>query len=371
MENTPSISARYDARFAEKDVQSTMDRSQEGLYKLIEDYLGNDPELKEIADLLLKEGGDSLKAVVNRDDEYLTADPMRGQALEVIVRTDGSRPCFLVKNDQVDTGSSTVSAWNDRFLPEDPSLMAAIQCVGRINIGLRHIGTGFLISKNLVVTNRHVLQALGKQDGNGEWHLTQGANIDFGYEFGGRSSVNLRALKKVIFSGLQPITSLDLDHKKLDMAIIQLEEVGADKLPSAILQWNTTPDLLFPDTEIVTIGYPGNPGTIGVVNYTETLLEKLFKRTYGYKHLSPGLIMPSDHSDVPWTIDHDATTLGGNSGSPVLFFDRTTLVAGLHYGGELATPRENWGHNMLHVWEYIASINPAMIELLQQEQVIH
>lgn len=371
MKNNPSIAARFGAKLSENDVQDTMDRSQEGLYKLIENYLGNDPALKEIADKLLKEGGDALKAVKNGDDAYLSADPLRSQQLEVIVRTDGSRPCFLIKDDIVDTNSSTVSAWNDRFPADDVALKAAIQCVGRVNLGLKHIGTGFLVSRNLMVTNLHVLQSIGRLDAQGNWRLAPNVNIDFGFEFGGRTAVNTRLLKKVIFYGPQPITQRDLDHKKLDLALIQLEEVPADKLPAGIVQWNTSPLLLAPDTEIFTIGYPGDPGRNGAVVYTETLLDQLFKRTFGYKHLSPGLVMWPDAAEEAWTIDHDATTLGGCSGSPVFVFDNKTAVAALHYGGELATPRQNWSHNLANVWEYIAGVNPGVIEILQQEQIIH
>jgi hypothetical protein len=51
----------------------------------------------------------------------------------------------------------------------------------------------------------------------------------------------------------------------------------------------------------------------------------------------------------PWTITHDATTLGGNSGSIILLADREQLAAGLHYGGRGVELRENWGHVLASV----------------------
>jgi hypothetical protein len=55
--------------------------------------------------------------------------------------------------------------------------------------------------------------------------------------------------------------------------------------------------------------------------------------------------MQSQVAIIPnWTTAHDATTLGGNSGSIVLVIGRENAAAGLHYGGRRSTPRENWGH---------------------------
>ncbi len=45
-----------------------------------------------------------------------------------------------------------------------------------------------------------------------------------------------------------------------------------------------------------------------------------------------------------WTLGHDATTLGGNSGSAIVVIGREKITVGLHYGGRRADPRENWCH---------------------------
>ena len=47
-----------------------------------------------------------------------------------------------------------------------------------------------------------------------------------------------------------------------------------------------------------------------------------------------------------WTLTHDATTLGGNSGSLMVVVNDEFAAAGLHYGGSLSAPRQNWGHNL-------------------------
>ena len=51
-----------------------------------------------------------------------------------------------------------------------------------------------------------------------------------------------------------------------------------------------------------------------------------------------------DDSPRKWSVSHDATTLGGNSGSAILIIGRYGTTAGLHYGGRWSAPRENWCH---------------------------
>ena len=92
-----------------------------------------------------------------------------------------------------------------------------------------------------------------------------------------------------------------------------------------------------------TVGYPASPGGAERAD----LLERLFQSTFGCKRIAPGLIMES--ARIPTGLDristaHDATTLGGNSGSVVLVIGREHSAAGLHYGGSRREPRENFVH---------------------------
>src|SRR5207302_1410866 len=93
--------------------------------------------------------------------------------------------------------------------------------------------------------------------------------------------------------------------------------------------------------ELYTIGYPFRP-PLGT--FTPTLLEKLFQQTFGYKRLAPGVSARSQRSTQAWTVAHDATTLGGNSGSVVVVAGRAVIAAALHYGGSRVEPAENWAH---------------------------
>ena len=51
--------------------------------------------------------------------------------------------------------------------------------------------------------------------------------------------------------------------------------------------------------------------------------------------------LPGDEAD--WVVNHDATTLGGSSGSCVVdFANDGATVMGLHFGGK--SRAENWAH---------------------------
>ena len=59
-------------------------------------------------------------------------------------------------------------------------------------------------------------------------------------------------------------------------------------------------------------------------------MRQIFSDIYDVKRLQPGVITSwADGADI---FIHDCSTLGGNSGSPVLDLE-THLVVGLHFGG--------------------------------------
>jgi hypothetical protein len=308
------------------------------LHRIVKEHLGDQSDLHEIADLIAREGRDSLNILANED----RATP----ALEVIVRTDGSRPSFMVRNGAVDRSTSPVGAWADALDASEASglLNGALACVGRIDVpeaSQGFEGTGFLIHENLIVTNRHVLQAIARPNNQGGFNFKSGVTIDFGHEFRARDSISPRRLKQLAFCPEKVIDPLHLDHTKLDLVLIELEPVaqGNDR-PRSLLAFDIAPEWAAPGQFIYTIGYPANPG----FSESLSLLEQLFQSTFGYKRLAPGEIASAHAQVFTWTLAHDTTTLGGNSGSVVLVPGREGAAAGLHYGGTRAAPRENWGH---------------------------
>lgn len=324
-------------------IKDRLSSTKAELYQIIKHHLGDQPALYEIANKIVENGGEALRVLRGEDDDELAASGDVMDGLEAIVRTDGSRPSFMVRNGEVDLTTSPVGAWADSITVSMDLLGDAMECVGRIDVpgssqGFQ--GTGFLIHENLIVTNRHVLQATARQQSDRSWKIKNKSAIDFGHEFDARKSVNRRRLKRVVYTGPDPIVA-PIDHKKLDLALIELEPADASNRPKIVLGFNGATDWAEPEQTVYIVGYPGDPG---VDTAPLTLLEQLFESTFGHKRLAPGLLMTAQSNPHTWTLAHDSTTLGGNSGSPLLIVGDEQVAAGLHYGGRWVDPRENWGH---------------------------
>jgi hypothetical protein len=77
-------------------------------------------------------------------------------------------------------------------------------------------------------------------------------------------------------------------------------------------------------------------------------IDALFGDQYGVQYIAPGTIdaRPGAVEFDPhgWAFTHDATTLGGNSGSVILSLHGTMPLCGLHFGGDVLTA--NYAHDI-------------------------
>lgn len=328
-------------------IRHRLEQSFHDLHTLVTEYLDDDPALHEIAGELMKNGDLALRVLREKDGKRLQQQPHLLESLEVIVRVDGSRPSFIIRNGDADRKTSPVGVWESILDASNEFLREAINWVGRIDIPTAEqgfAGTGFLVHPDVMVTNRHVLQLITDKNPDGSWTMKPDVTVDFGHEFRARTSLRRRAVKKVAFAGPKLINS-PIDHTKLDLAVFELEAEpqNTDPDPDGYFTINMAPELVTPGTTVYIIGYPGDPGPFEA---PFSLLEQLFRRTFGCKRLAPGIVHASGISLPTTAIAHDATTLGGNSGSPVIIAGREKSVCALHYGGRSAEPRENWGHNL-------------------------
>lgn len=325
-------------------------RTRVELSRIVDDVLGSDPALHKIADEIARRGFGALRLWSALGDEKVVARPDVMGDMEVIARADGSRPSFLIQNDRALRASSPVGDWAAALdASELTQLTAAIRCVGRIDDpsaseGFR--GTGFLVHEDLVVTNRHVLQEIAAQNTPGQYTFSPEVAIDFGHEFRADGSTTprpRRAIESLVYAGPKAIPHSPVDHARLDIAVLKLAPLSTDQPREPTLAIDISPDWSEGSPDTFVIGYPGRPAP---TDYPLDLLERLFQVTWGRKRLAPGRPIDAASGIASRSFAHDATTLGGNSGSVVLVVGREGAAAGLHYGGTRGEPRENWGHKL-------------------------
>jgi len=281
--------------------------------------------------------------------------------LEALVQLRG-RPAIRIENGEVDAGNPELGVWSDRILLAAPFLKRCFAKVGRIDLGGRHIGTGFVVGPGLVLTNRHVLQELAspfpRRRDPAAWALfEEGVTIDFADAPTASAPAERFRVTDVIGAGGEPIDD-EIEFTDLDAALLVVEttNAGGKALPEPVgLAANA--DLARAFVEIFTVGYPAFPTNLpadGRGRVRTDVLERLralFGMQYGVKYFSPGRIdrgVGANPGDTfGWVVDHDATTLPGNSGSALFYFGGALNVVGLHFAGDWL--RANFAHGVAAV----------------------
>jgi hypothetical protein len=111
-------------------ITERVDTAQTELRRIVKEYLGDDRVLYDVADEIAATAKPALASI--RDGALITdADTLAG--LEVIVRTDGSRPSFMVRGGEADTRTSPVGNWDETMRDSAEALRDALACIGRID----------------------------------------------------------------------------------------------------------------------------------------------------------------------------------------------------------------------------------------------
>lgn len=119
------------------------------------------------------------------------------------------------------------------------------------------------------------------------------------------------------------IEAVEWAHDEWDLALLRLG-TGSDRPPLPLDDSVLADD---PDNWICTIGYPAEaPANMGGG------FEHVFDLPLGRKRASPGLVTGFSAGPGAGIMRHDATTLGGNSGGPIISL-QTGKVVGLHFRG--------------------------------------
>lgn len=251
--------------------------------------------------------------------------PPPGQE-EAVVLLEG-RPSLLIRGDRIEIPRSGI--WVKPLISARALMEPWLRSVGRVEIddgfGSRHGGTGWMVAKGVVATNRHVAEGFSTRRGGQVVFLTNftgkkyEARLDFREEYQNPQQLEI-AIDQVLY--LQ-----EHDPQKPDVALLKLKDDPLSPPPIPILASGPKPG-----SKIAVIGYPAYDPRYGVDALEAA--RAVFGSIYDVKRLSPGEVM--EVPDNSWYFTHDATTLGGNSGSVVLDL-ASGLVVGMHFRGEFRT----------------------------------
>jgi hypothetical protein len=293
-------------------------------------------------------GDDAVKAVLN--GVTLTARQAGGlEAAQDLVPPEAIvivnailRPALIVCNDRVSEG--VPKDWAAALKGKEPILADILRSVGLISCQnvLRPttvqsylpapVGTGFVIAPGVVMTNRHV--ALEFAEANGAFRAIPGdgepePSITINFAAEKCSSLpRVYGISKVLHIEPAPgpdVALLKVEDPKGELVALQLQK----EAPTGTLE---SRDVLIP-------GYPFDDYR----NPQEARM-KIFGNLYGIKRLSPGQLMKGsgkkDDKGKTYLL-HDCSTLGGNSGSPVVDLE-SRAVYGLHFGGVYGKRNYAW-----------------------------
>lgn len=253
-------------------------------------------------------------------------------ALEKIVLSK-DRQVFEILEDRFSTDLPWI--WEAPLEASRARLEASFRGIARIEAtpsDLTHEGTGFLVGERLLLTNRHVVDGFVKGVGTAKLAFKSGVHMrcDFKREHGNNV--------KAVVSVARPV----LVHPYWDVALLELADSKTLDLRKPLTLASFPPDDLDAPRDIAVVGYPWyDPGDeLDPEQRAENdrLQRQIFREIYGKKRLQPGKTMgkrltDSDFVDGRLTaLGHDASTLQGNSGSPVIALDEGAVV-GVHFKG--------------------------------------
>ena len=259
-----------------------------------------------------------LEKLADNRHQDITPNEMFG--LEAIVMKE-NRPVVFVRGNSYDDVGNPWSSLNAAEVKT--RLSDLFPLIGRIELPnstlLPYAGTGFVVGKGLVATNRHVAQI-----------FAQGLGLTIRYG-GGDAAIDFKRqvdTPEDDRSDYLSVRGVEMIHPYWDMALLQVDGLPTDKmLRLSVL----SPDQLV-NRNIVAVGYPAlDPRN------DAALQDKIFGGVYYVKRLQPGVVrarakVQSFENQVN-AMTHDASTLGGNSGSAIIDVDSGEVVA-LHFAGE-------------------------------------
>ncbi|MFO0974374.1 MAG: phospholipase D-like domain-containing protein [Phycisphaerae bacterium] len=273
-----------------------------------------------------------LKCVARPVDETeaaLAAAPpalIQAREAETIVRQH-ARPVMVIRDNRATTEflGPDSQVWAGRVLAAQAVLDKVIPAVGRVEVNnnpdYSWLGTGWLVSDDIIVTNRHVAREFARLGPDGfRFRLgvngtAQSARLDFLEEY-----ERAKAAEFSVESILWIAAPSDPD-----VAFLRVRRTAGQLVLAAPI---SLAESVNPDELVATIGYPARDSRVP----DQDLVRSIFGDVYEKKRLAPGQIIEVKDGEV----EHDCSTLGGNSGSPVVRL-ATGEAVGLHFSGVFMT----------------------------------
>jgi endonuclease G len=231
-----------------------------------------------------------------------------------------TRPVLLVRDGRYDI--ARLPAVEQEISPFRSKLVPRINAVGRIELSdhdsMSWCGTGWLVADDLIITNRHVAELFAQADGRKfRYRLNQrgryvGSRIDFREEHKVPTS-NEFGIGEILWIAESSDAAPDMAVLKVRRAEGLPEPLEIATKDAVAGQW------------IGVVGYPAYDD-----RNDSSLMERIFENIFEVKRFAPGRVV--NPGNDRWYLTHEATTLGGNSGSAVLDL-ASGKVLGLHFGG--------------------------------------
>ena len=165
-------------------------------------------------------------------------------------------------------------------------------------------GTAFVVGEDLVMTNKHVAALFTTGTSPGKITSTKTAGLTF-YDHDSGTNASKIIVTEAVFI-----------HPVFDIAILRVPGISKGR---QILKLSTQGLLTSEKRDVACIGYPGasegeNKGAKAV-----------FGNLREYRRVSPGQMWTTNHPSG--RVMHDASTIGGSSGSPLIDLDTGEVIA--------------------------------------------
>lgn len=352
------------------------------LQALPEDEKGDPATFKAALGILVQHSETALKRFRAGNRDPFGRDERA--SLEAVIKADGSRPSLLLRRGEANANHPLARSWANSIVATRDTIRKLALSVGRIEpaqpSSTNYFGTGWVVNSEagLILTNRHVMdKMLGRpttifEPQGSRYRIHDGVFIDFDCETG------IDTVNRFQIVEATPARAAGDQFAALDVAVLRIEPLSGDggsrsAVPPRVIacaDGDAVTKLSLPSMCVV--GFPGQPPAINGVEEIANAgtIDWAWVHTvlfggggkYGLKRLAPGAVdrksghLGSEADPRKWIFGHEATTLGGNSGSPMFAWTAPNggYAFGIHFFGD--TLASNRAHSFAAAAEALSAL---------------